>query len=84
MPQTSQDILELDMYDVYLLINVCSKNGMRRNSVGSAGSEGVHDIIFSVDNRNSHNYATKRKPLNVSTVYAQAAVGLHETPIRLT
>ena len=52
MPQTSQDILELDTYDVYLLIiNVGSKNGMRGNCPGSAGSEGVDDIRSSSDNR---------------------------------
>lgn len=61
MPQTSQDILELDMYDVYLLINLCSKNGMRGNCLGSAGSEGVHDIRFSSDKRNATTMQQKGK-----------------------
>lgn len=59
MPQTSQDSLELDMYDVYLLINLCSKNGMRESCLGSAGSERVHD------NRNANNHATQRRPKDV-------------------
>lgn len=51
---TSQDILKLDMDDVYLLINLCSKNnGMTGNCQGSAGSGQVGDITFSPDNRNS-------------------------------
>ena len=32
--QTSQDVLDLDVHDVYLLISLCSKNGVRRNCVG--------------------------------------------------
>lgn len=52
--------LELDMYDVYLLINLCSKNGMRGNCLGSAGSEGVDNIRFVSDNRNSYIHATTR------------------------
>lgn len=41
------------MDDVYLLTNLCSKNGMTGNCQGSAGSGQVDDITFSPDNRNS-------------------------------
>lgn len=46
MPQTSQDILKLDSYDVYLLINPCSKNGMSGNCKSSAGRRQADDIRF--------------------------------------
>lgn len=49
MPQISQDILELDIYDVYLLVNVCSKNGTRGNCLGSAGSVGVDDFHLTIE-----------------------------------
>lgn len=46
MPQTSQDILKIDAYDVYLLINSCSKNDMSGNCKGSAGRRQRDDIRF--------------------------------------
>lgn len=46
MPQTSQDILKLDSYVVYLLINSCSKNDMSGNCKGSAGRRQADDIRF--------------------------------------
>lgn len=46
MPQTSQDILKLDAYDVYLLINSRSKNDMSGSCEGSAGRRQADDIRF--------------------------------------
>lgn len=46
MPQTSQDILKLDSHDVYLLINLCSKNDMSGNCKASAGRRQADDIRF--------------------------------------
>lgn len=46
MPQTSQDILKLDAYDVYLLINSRSKNDMSGNCKGLAGRRQADDIRF--------------------------------------
>lgn len=77
MPQTSQDILELDTYDVYLLAYV-----LKVAWEGTVGGENADNIIFSSDNRNAYKHATKIDSSRL-VLTAMRKSGFHVMLIRL-
>lgn len=64
MPQISQDLLKLDTYDVYFLINLCSENSAWGDLCRKCWRS-QQQKRFSTQNRNANSGATQKRPLNV-------------------